>query len=213
MSNSERTGIKTYDEDGNILTQWDEDKGWFEDGAEPNEDGEWIMTRIFHPYTEEQLAAIQLEKEKAALTESRRQLTLAEVTALFVKSAVNTVEIPDQTSLRMMDYYPDFSEIIGQTVKQGFKFVYKDKLWKTVQPGLSIQEHYPPGVGMESLYTHIDLEHTGAIYDPIPYEGNMELFSGKYYIQNDVRYLCNRDTGAAVYHALADLVGIYVEIA
>lgn len=46
----------------------------------------------------------------------------------------------------------------------------------------------------------------------IPYSGNMELESGKYYSQGGVTYLCNRDTGQAVFQPLADLVGIYVEI-
>ena len=41
----------------------------------------------------------------------------------------------------------------------------------------------------------------------------MELFNGKYYSQNGVVYKCNRDTQQAVYNPLADLVGIYVEIA
>ena len=32
-----------------------------------------------------------------------------------------------------------------------------------------------PGVGTESIYTHIDETHDGTQYDPIPYDGNMEL--------------------------------------
>ena len=208
----ERLLIKTYDEDGNILTEWDEEKGWFEDGTEFTEYGEQIMNRIYHPYTDSQLSEIQLKKEEAALAESRRNLTLDEVVDLFVRSQVNAVNIPDQTSLRMMEYYPEFSEIVGQTVKMGFKFRYEGVLYKTFQSDLLIQEHYPPGVGTESLYARIDLEHTGAIYDPIPYDGNMELFAGKYYIQSNTVYFCNRDTGAPVYHTLADLVGLYVEV-
>ena len=46
-----------------------------------------------------------------------------------------------------------------------------------------------------------------------PYDGNMELFAGLYYVQNGVTYLCNRNTGQPVYNALADLVGLYVEVA
>lgn len=34
--------------------------------------------------------------------------------------------------------------------------------------------------------------------------------AGKYYSQSGKTYLCNRDTGNYVYHALADLVGLYV---
>ena len=212
MGNAERLAIKTYDEDGNVITEWDEELGWFEDGTEQNEYGEWIMTRTYHPYTEEELAKIQLEKEEAALEESRRQMTLDEVTALFIKSQSNSVDIPDQTSLRMMEYYPTFDEIIGQTVTLGYKFVYEDKMYKTIQNDLTIQEHYTPGVGTESLYMRLDFEHTGAIYDPIPYEGNMALEKDKYYSQNGVLYLCIRDTGNPVYHNLADLVGLYVEV-
>ena len=41
----------------------------------------------------------------------------------------------------------------------------------------------------------------------------MALENGKYYIQDGVTYLCNRDTGNPVYNALSELVGLYVEIA
>ena len=43
-------------------------------------------------------------------------------------------------------------------------------------------------------------------------EGNMALVSGKYYSQDGVTYLCNRDTVNPVYNPLRELVGIYVEI-
>ena len=46
---------------------------------------------------------------------------------------------------------------------------------------------------------------------PSPYDGNMELLVGLYYVQNGVTYLCNRNTGQPVYNALADLVGMYFE--
>lgn len=50
-----------------------------------------------------------------------------------------------------------------------------------------------------------------AMADPTPYDGNMELFAGLYYVQNGVTYLCNRSTGQPVYNTLAELVGLYVE--
>lgn len=209
----ERLKTRTYDENGNLITEWDEEKGYFEDGTEQLETGEWVMTRIYHPYTEGQLVDNKIEKEKAALEESRRQLTLNEVAALFIMNQVNTVDIPDQTSLRMIDYYPKFEDVVGQTVKMGFKFVYDGKLYKTIQSDLTIQSQYAPGVGTESLYSRIDVEHTGAVYDPIPYDGNMELFEGKYYIQNGITYLCTRSSGVALYHALSDLIDLYVILA
>lgn len=213
VDSQDRLYTRTYDESGKLITEWDEEKGWFEDGTEQLETGEWVMTQIYHPYTEEQLAEKQIEKDKVALEESRKPLTLDEVTALFIKKQVNTVDIPDQTSLRMKDYYPKFEDIVNQTVKMGFKFVYKDELYKTIQADLLIQSHYTPGDGTESLYSRIDLEHTGAVYDPIPYNSNMELFEGKYYVQDNVTYLCIRDSGTAVYHNLNDLIDLYVKVA
>ena len=40
----------------------------------------------------------------------------------------------------------------------------------------------------------------------------MVLESGKYYSQDGVTYHCTRDTGNPVYHALSELVGLYVEV-
>lgn len=71
---------------------------------------------------------------------------------------------------------------------------------------------YPPGEGTESLYEKIDEVHTGTAEDPIPYSGNMALENGKYYTQDGQTYKCTRDTGTAVYNALSELVGIYVEV-
>ena len=137
--------------------------------------------------------------------------TQDEVFMLFAKQQINTLFVDDQTALRMKSYYPAFNEIIGQTIeKKGFKFTYKDELFKTVQDNLTIQEHYPPDQGTESLYARIDEEHEGTEYDPIPYKGNMALVKDKYYTQYGVMYLCFRDTGIEVHQTLAELVDVYV---
>ena len=41
----------------------------------------------------------------------------------------------------------------------------------------------------------------------------MALTAGLYYVQDYVIYLCTRDTGNPVYNPLAELVGLYVELA
>ena len=209
--NTEHLSLRTYNEDGKIINEWDEEKGWFEDGTEQNEYGYWIMNRIYHPYTEDQLAEIQNEKEKKSLLESRQKMTFEEAVMVFLNEQLNTVNISDQLSLRMMQFYPTFNDIIGRIVKIGFKFVYEDKLYKTIQPDLLIQQHYPPENGNESLYACIDLEHVGKIYDPIPYNGNMELEKGKYYVQDDVLYFCITSSGQPVYHRLSDILDLYVK--
>jgi hypothetical protein len=147
-----------------------------------------------------------------AIAERSRPLTEAEVSRMLITQQINTLTVDDNTALRMRDFYPTFESIVGQTIeKQGFKFTYADKLWATVQHNLLIQAHYPPGIGMESLYTEVCETHAGTMEDPIPYNGNMRLENGKYYIQDNVIYLCTRDTVNPVYNPLAELVGVYVE--
>lgn len=166
--------------------------------------------------TADEITAMQEEAAQAEAEEKRRPLSFYEVQEMLVRQQINTIAVDDQTALRMRIYYPTFSELVGQTVKKGTKFRATDSedadLYTVIQPELTIQEHYPPGVGTESLYTRIDKQHDGTKYDPIPYDGNMELAAGLYYTQGGVVYLCNRSTGQPVYNALAELVGLYVEV-
>ena len=175
-----------------------------------------VVIKTLSNMSAEEIYAMQAEAQKAEKIERTRPLTTEEVTALLIKQQINSITVDDQTALRMRRYYPTFAELVGQTVKQGTKFRADDSenadLYKTIQPELTIQAHYPPGEGTESLYTRIDEIHDGTQYDPIPYNGNMTLYNGKYYSQDGVTYLCNRDTGNPVYNKLSELVGIYVEV-
>ena len=167
--------------------------------------------------TEAQYLEAVAESEKRAerqnaFYELTRQLTESEVSRMLISAQINTLAVDDNTALRMKDFYPRFRDLIGQKVSAGFKFTHGDKLWKVIQPELTIQEHYPPGTGTESLYVQVCETHAGTYEDPIPYDGNMELKQGKYYMQNYEIYLCNRDTINPVYNTLSELVGLYVEI-
>lgn len=147
----------------------------------------------------------------AKAEESQKTFTANEVLEMLIPQQINTLAVDDNTALRMKEFYPAFEDVIGQTVKQGFKFTHADKLWKTEQPEMTIQAHYAPGTGTESLYSEVCETHAGTLDDPIPYSGNMALTAGLYYMQDWVIYKCTRDTGNPVYHALDELVGLYVE--
>lgn len=162
--------------------------------------------------TPDEIAAMQAEAARAEAQERTRPLTSEEVTAMLLKQQINTLEVDDATALRMVEFYPAWSDIIGQTAeKAGYKFICNGDLYKTIPANHTFAAQWVPGDGTESLYTRIDETHDGSRYDPIPYHGNMALENGKYYIQDGVTYLCSRDTGSPVYHALSELVGIYVE--
>ena len=161
--------------------------------------------------TSEEIAEMQEAQAAFEAYERTRPLTESEVSRILIAQQINTLTVDDNTALRMKDFYPAFESIIGQTVKQGFKFTHGGKLWRTEQPEMTIQEHYAPGMGTESLYSEVCESHAGTLDDPIPYSGNMALESGKYYSQDGKVYRCTRDTGNPVYNALSELVGLYVE--
>lgn len=137
---------------------------------------------------------------------SPRLYDLINVVAL----TVNTLQISDEDALRVKSVYPKWENFIDKTVKKDMKMQYDNKLWKVIQEH-TVQEHFKPGAGTESLYAEIVESSAGTKEDPIPYGNNMELENGKYYIQNGIIYKCIRNTEVPVYNPLVDLVGIYVE--
>lgn len=112
----------------------------------------------------------------------------------------------DSIALQAIELYPAWAA--GQAYPSDYKVQYGGKLWRCVQAHTSQTGWEPENT--PALWTEICESHSGTKDDPIPYDGNMALESGKYYTQSGKTYLCNRDTGNPVYHALADLVGIYV---
>lgn len=131
--------------------------------------------------------------------------------AKMLMLTVNTMSLTDNDALSVKSVYPEWETLIGKEVKQGDKMQCDGRLWKVLQQH-TVQEQWRPGTGTESLYTEIVETASGTADDPIPYNNNMELEQGKYYIQDDITYLCTRNTEIPVYQPLADLVGIYVEL-
>lgn len=128
-----------------------------------------------------------------------------------ISADANKVERTDEEALAVRSIYPHWEDLIGQNAEVGFRFTCGGKLFR-VRTQHVFSEQWIPGDGTESLYTVIDESHAGTLEDPIPYEGNMELKQGLYYSQSGVVYLCTRDSGQPVTHALVDLVGLYVEV-
>jgi hypothetical protein len=119
--------------------------------------------------------------------------------------------IENSVALEIPDLFPNFVDMIGEAVKKGNILKYTGKLYR-VRQDHAVLAIYTPGIETASLYEVIDKEHDGTINDPIPYTPPMEIFNSKYYTQNSVLYRCTRDSGQALTHNLADLVGTYVEV-
>lgn len=140
--------------------------------------------------------------------ERTRPLTAEEVTTLLIRQQINSLTVEDNMALRMTKFYPEWATDTAYIA--GYKVQHGGKLWRCVQAHTSQAGWEPENAA--SLWTEICETHDGTIDDPIPYSGNMALESGKYYLQDYVIYLCIRDTVNPVYSALADLVGLYVEV-
>ena len=157
--------------------------------------------------TAEEIAAMEAEAARYEAAERTRPLTAEEVTALLIRQQINTLTVDDNTALRMTTFYPEWAANAEYTI--GYKVQRSGRLWRCLQAHTSQAGWEPENAA--SLWTEICESHSGTLEDPIPYNGNMALESGKYYSQNSKIYRCTRDTVNPVYNALSDLVGLYVE--
>ena len=172
-----------------------------------------IKTLNFPEITQEEyeteMAAISKRMEVlTAIAEAHRPFTESEILAMLIPKHINTLEVDDNTALRMVGFYPEWAA--GQDYTAGYKVQHGGKLWRCLQAHTSQDGWEPENV--PALWEEICETHDGSLYDPIPYDGNMELEAGLYYTQGGVTYLCHRSTGQPVYNALSELVGLYVEV-
>ncbi|MBQ2991336.1 MAG: hypothetical protein IJD60_08625 [Clostridia bacterium] len=158
--------------------------------------------------TEEEIKAHNKEMRRAALEERRRSMSQDEVSRLLIAQQINSLDVDDNTALRMKEFYPAWTA--GTAYPAGHKLRYDGRLWRVMQAHTS-QTGWEPDQAA-SLFEMINETHEGTEDDPIPYSGNMALVSGLIYAQDGEFYRCIRDSGNPVYHNLADLVGLYAEV-
>lgn len=154
-------------------------------------------------YTEAELKIREYEK-------NRKPMSVMEVFEMLLPAHINKMDIADNTALRMIRFYPEWEP--GMDCPVGFRVRRNDKLWRVRdgQAHSSLNGWEPENA--PALWEQINETHSGTAEDPIPYDGNMALTNGLYYYQDGKMYLCNRETINPVYHALSDLIGIYVSL-
>ena len=157
--------------------------------------------------TADEIAQMEADARRVRLEEASRPMSESEVLAMLIPQQINTLTVDDSMALRMLAYYPEWTAGTAYTV--GYKVRYNGKLWRVLQAHTSQTGWEPENAA--SLWEQINETHAGTMDDPIPYSGNMALTSGLYYMQDWVIYQCTRDTVNPVYHALSELVGLYVE--
>lgn len=115
--------------------------------------------------------------------------------------------IPDQEALNCISIFPEWESYIGKSMPEGVRTQYEGKLYKSRQEIPTVLANQPPGIETAALYAVIDQEHEGTLEDPIPYDQMMEVFAGKYYLEDGIIYICNRDSGQPLYATCASLAG------
>ena len=166
-----------------------------------------MINGILFEMTAEEIAAMQAEVQKEEAFERTRPFTESEVSRMLIALQINTLTVDDNTALRMVAFYPEWTADTEYTAE--YKVQHNGKLWRCIQAHTSQTGWEPENAA--SLWTEICESHAGTLEDPIPYSGNMALESGKYYMQDGKIYRCIRDTGNPVYNTLSELVGLYVE--
>ncbi|MBM6686917.1 hypothetical protein H9X90_04875 [Faecalicatena contorta] len=126
--------------------------------------------------------------------------------------------LTDEQALLVSDFFEAWDDIPdGTELKEGKRLRYKvNGLLYKVKTGQTHkkQSDWNPK-DAASLFEVIEPNHAGTKEDPIPAHVNMEYFKDKYYVENEVIYLCNSvlaQNGVVLQYVPSQLVGIYFEI-
>ena len=153
--------------------------------------------------------SMTLEEVRAAIVSEKK--TPEQQAVLFARMTINNTDLTNGDALTVKELHPEWHDFLGNPLEAKGRVQVDGHLYRVRQDIATVLKNQPPGIDTASLYEEINEDHAGTQDDPIPYNNNMELFSGKYYSQNGITYHCTRDTGQAVYQDLSALVGIYVE--
>ena len=161
--------------------------------------------------TAEEIA--EFARQKEAAEKIVIQLSPAEVLRLLVPDLI--AEVPDDTAKRMIDYFETWESRIGTEAAVGERLTYNGSLYKCRQAHTIIEAWNPKDT--PALWANVSEESQeadGSREHPYEWQSGMTCYNGKYYIEDNILYICTRDSGGPVYNRIADLpAGLYFQIA
>lgn len=101
--------------------------------------------------------------------------------------------------LQCVSVLPEWKSFIGGKMEAHQRFQFNKEAWESRQEVSVVLEGQEPCISTAALYQRIESSHTGKQEDPIPYSPLMTVYKDKYYIQNEMLYLCLEDSGQPLY--------------
>ena len=102
-----------------------------------------VVIKTLSNMSAEEIDAMRAEAQEAEKIERTRPLTSEEVTRLLIAKQINTMEVDDNTALRMLEFYPDWATDTDYTT--GYKVQHGGKLWRCLQAHTS-QSGWEPDI-------------------------------------------------------------------
>lgn len=102
-----------------------------------------LLNGAYVEMDEAEVSEINRTKLAAEIAERARSLTESEVTSMLIKQQINTLEVDDNTALRMIEFYPEWASGVSYTT--GYKVQRSGKLWRCLQAHTS-QDGWEPDI-------------------------------------------------------------------
>lgn len=134
------------------------------------------------------------------------------------KEDINSMELSDEESLQVKDFYPKWESFIGKELPKGYKVTFvrtgetESTLYKVIQTVNPVLEHQTPDL-VPANYEVIDETHEGTLEDPIPYKKPMKVYKDKYYTYNKGLYICIKDSGDPLQYTPDEVIGHFFNVA
>lgn len=135
------------------------------------------------------------------------------VSQLKELAQAQVAELTDEEAKKVPALFPLWSPD-SEAYAVGDRVWYQASLYKCVQAHTSQSTWNPKdAVSLWANVSEESQEADGSREHPYAWTSGMESYEGFYYTEDSVLYLCTRSSGGPLYYRIADLIGIYFQVA